>query len=146
MTAEEKREWATQYLSQVERKEKEIERLKEFREEMVKMIAKPSGITYDSPMVQSSPSPDGVLNKVMKIGEYAKEIDAEEAAYIELKKRIQNEIFMLDKQTHIDVLHMTYIDYMPLKEIAQKLKYNYSHVSHLHSEGLEAFAEKYLSM
>ena len=53
MTAEEKREWAIQYLSQVERKEKEIERLKEFREEMVKMIAKPSGITYDSPMVQS---------------------------------------------------------------------------------------------
>ena len=67
---------AEEYLEQVSKKGKEIERLKEFREEMVKMIASPSGISYDNPIVQSSPSPDGVLNKVMKIGEYAKEIDA----------------------------------------------------------------------
>ena len=134
---------AAEYLEQIYKKGKEIERLKEFREEMVKMIAKPSGISYDNPVVQSSPSPDGVLNKVMKIGEYAKEIDALEAEYVELKKRIQNEIFMLDKQLHIDILHMIYIDYLPLTEISEKLYHDYNYICSCHTAALIAFAKKY---
>lgn len=135
---------AEEYLEQVSKKGKEIERLKEFREEMVKMIASPSGISYDNPIVQSSPSPDGVLNKVMKIGEYAKEIDALEAEYVEIKKRIQNEIFMMDKQLHIDILHMFYIEYIDIKEISEKLCYDYNYTCAKKTEALIAFAEKYL--
>ena len=135
---------ASEYLEQVAKKGKEIERLKEFREEMVKMIASPSGISYDNPIVQSSPSPDGVLNKVMKIGEYAKEIDAMEAEYVEIKKRIQNEIFMMDKQLHIDILHMIYIEYQSITEISEKLNYDYNYTCSKHTEALVAFAQKYL--
>lgn len=135
---------ATEHLELIGKKGKEIERLKEFREEMVKMIANPSGISYDNPVVQSSPSPDGVLNKVMKIGEYAKEIDAMEAEYVELKHRIQNEIFMLDKQLHIDILHMIYIEYRSITEISEKLCYDYNYICAQHTEALIAFAEKFL--
>lgn len=150
MTVEEKNERkelknkAIEHLGLVLRKGKEIERLKEFREEMVKMVATPSGISYDTPIVQSSPTPDGVLNKVMKIGEYAKEIDREEAEYVELKKRIQNEIFMMDKQIHIDLLHMVYIDDLPLQVVAEKMSYDYNYICAMHADALISFAKKFL--
>lgn len=150
MTVEEKNEReilknkATEHLSLVLRKGKEIERLKEFREEMVKTVAMPSGVSYDTPIVQSSPSPDGVLNKVMKIGEYTKEIDKEEAEYVELKYRIQNEIFMMDKQLHIDLLHMIYIEGLSIQEITEKMNYDYNYVCAVHTEARVSFAKKYL--
>ena len=95
----------------------------------------------DDVRVVSSPSGDGLVNKVVKYVELEEEINREIDRFTDLKHQIINQIHNIDNDLYIKILFKRYVEYKNLAFISLEMNYSYERVRHLHGEALTEFAK-----
>ncbi len=107
------------------------------------------GIAYDKDRVQTSPSNrmEELIPKLIKAEEqYTESLIKYRMEYL---KRVR-QIVELGKPEYVEVLQLRYIEQddkghtLNWHEIADRMNWSYSKVTHLHGYALQAFAKKYL--
>lgn len=107
------------------------------------------GITanMEGERVQSSGSQTKMSDAVIKLVDAEAEIDSLVDKLIEKKKEVVQTIEKLDSATEYDVLHMIYIQYLSLQEVADKYRRDYGWATTTHGRALknvQAIREKSL--
>lgn len=132
---------AREYLSQLNRLEKKIDRYLE-EIQRIRLMLLPKGITYDKDKVQISVA-DKVTDDIIKLIELEEKCTKAVRAYHEQRDHIIEEIFNIPTQRYSDVLEKVYLDKKSLKKCAELLDYDYNHIRHLHIEALKEFEKTY---
>ena len=131
------------YLKQVRHIDEEIEFRRGELEKIREDITSIKGIAYDKDRVQSSPTDDGILKKVIQLQKIGKNISDLIVKRTKIRNQIINEITMMPNRVHMNVLHKYYVDGKTFELIAVEMGYSYDRIIHIHSEALQAFKEKY---
>ena len=97
------------------------------------------GITahMDGERVQSSGAKDKLGSAVAKCVDIEAEIDSLIDKLIDTKKVVIQTIERLSSPTEYNILHMRYIQYIPLKDIADEMGTSYTNVTTLHGRALK---------
>ena len=138
---ERKREDMTvkQYLNQVRRVDllinQRIDQLQELRE----IAAGLRSPNMQQDAVQTSPEGDPIGRAVSRYMDKEREIDELIDKFVDLKDQIIGEIQALPDPRHVEVLHLRYIKYMTMKDIAKKMHYEYKYACKIHGDALAAF-------
>lgn len=136
---------AKQYLQQVrildEGITKDIEQLEAMRSNAIGQGA----IRYDKEKVQSSPQ-DRLCSDVCDIVTFNEEINEEIDRFVDLKKRVIDQIKTLDaEQIQRDVLMKTYIEYKSNRQVASEIQKSGSHTFAIKAEALKNFETQYMA-
>jgi hypothetical protein len=87
--------------------------------------------------VQTSGSQQKMADAVVKCVDMEEEINALVDSLIETKKDVIATIEKLDNPTEYDILHKRYIQFMPLKEIADRYGREYNTITTTHGRALK---------
>jgi hypothetical protein len=128
------------YLEQVEKTEivirnKLIER-KQWRDIALGITANMEG-----ERVQSSGAKSKMANAIEKCVDIEAEIDSLIDRLIDLKKEVTATIEKLQSPTEYNLLHMRYIQFIPLKDIADRWNTEYTNVTTAHGKALKKVEE-----
>lgn len=125
-----------QYLSQLKKIEIQIRQLmseKEFLEgQLVNTSIAPKEI-----QVLSSLPPDPMADRVARIVDLEKEIDAKVDKLIDLRMEIVTKIHSLDSHLQIQVLYKRYVEYKRWDTIMSEMHYSYPHLMEVHRAALK---------
>ena len=129
---------AKDYLKQVEKADLQI-RNKLIEQQQWKDIALGITANMEVERVQSSGgSKSKMADAVERIVDMEAEIDRLVDNLINLKKEVIQVIERLDSPTEYNVLHMKYIQYMTLQEIADQYGYDYGWATTTHGRALKS--------
>ena len=127
-----------EYLSQVQRLEYKIKRMKERAEEYERMSLSLPGQNYDGVRVDGTRNTDAPFVKwLMKKCDLDREIEALEQKLLNLKAEIMLCIETLDNEDYKNVLVLHYINSLSWNEIAERLYVSETTVFRWHRQGLE---------
>lgn len=132
---------AQKYLEQVERLEAIIDN-KMIEKQRWKDIALGITANMDGERVQSSDTKNKMANAVSKCVDIEAEIDSYVDRLINAKKDVTQTIESLENINEYKVLHMRYIQFVPLTEIADSLGKEYSWVTTTHGRALKSVQRK----
>lgn len=101
------------------------------------------GITanMDGERVQSTGSKNKMANAIEKCVDMEAEIDSLVDKLIDTKKEVIQTIEQLENPTEYNLLHMRYIQYIPLKDIADLWGVDYTNVTTAHGRALNKVQE-----
>lgn len=128
---------AQKYLEQVERLETIIEN-KLTEKQRWKEIALGITANMDGERVQSSGAKNKMANAVSKCVDIEAEIDSYVDSLINAKKDVTQTIEGLDNINEYKVLHMRYIQFIPLADIADYFGKEYSWATTTHGRALKS--------
>ena len=128
------------YLEQVEKQDAVI-RNKLIEKQQWKEIALGITANMDGERVQSSGTKSKMADAVAKCVDIESEIDDLIDKLIDLKKEVTATIEEVQSPTEYNLLHMRYIQYIPLKEIAERWKTEYTNVTTAHGKALKKVQE-----
>lgn len=136
---------AKTYLKQIHVLDLKInQRIREAQELQEKALS--VGCISNDDKVQSTPSGDGLVNKVAAYVDMEAEINRMVDELVDLKHEIITQIHMLRDERYIDILYRRYVCYEKMEEIARGLHYDRVHVCRLHGQALKEFEEKVLEV
>ena len=126
---------AQQFLSQVEKLDAVVRNKLIERQQWMDIAL---GITanMEGERVQSSGSQSKMENAVIKLVDMQKEINKSIDDLVKVKMGVIETIEMLDSPTEYNVLHMRYIQFMSLQDIADKYCREYGWVTTTHGRAL----------
>ena len=133
-------------MSQVRRLAIVIRQSEEQRDELEEIVKQTQSAGYDR--IGSKSADDSEHTKV-KLLNVKRDINGRIADYVETKDHIIREIQMLDNPRHVELLHLRYIDFMRLEEIACVMRktngapYSYDHIRAMHVQALKAFETRF---
>ncbi len=133
---------AKQYLRQLSRLRRHIEKLTEEIEERrtrLESTTMPLG-----EKVQSSPTGDRFADMVAALADKDRTRTELVFAYEFQRDQIGDEILGLGVDIYEDLLFRRYVQEETLEQIAVAMHYSYDRVRHLHGEALQFFTRKYL--
>lgn len=130
------------YLKQVIRLQKNIEYRKEQLEELKELSTSIGSFDYSRDVVDTTPTGDGMENKVIKVADLEAEIKEKIILYTIKKNQIISEIESLEQETLIDILMKVYVEDKSLEQVAVELAYSYDRVRHLHGIALAEFEKR----
>lgn len=125
-----------EYLNQVKKLDLQI-RNKLIEKQQWKYIALGITANMDGERVQSSGSQSKMADAIVKCVDMETEIDCLVDRLIDTKKDVIQTIEQLDNPTEYELLHMRYIQYVPLKDIAVKWGMEYTNVTTIHGRALK---------
>lgn len=135
------------YLKQVRALDLKIDQLLKDKEELRERAYCVSAVRTDGDKVQSSTNRETFEHLIAKVADMEADIDKMVDEYIDTKRRIIKEIHAINHPKYVELLHLKYIDYLKLEEIADVMKktdgkpYSYDHIRRLHGEALEEFSK-----
>ena len=97
----------------------------------------------DSERVQTSMTSGKIENAVVKIADLEKEIDESLKELRSKQKIIEKQIFMLEKDDEVTVLHAYYISSLTQEQIADDMNYSVKTIKNLMKKGTENFEKTY---
>lgn len=104
-----------------------------------------AGLDYSKDYVQgNSKTEASFVRMAERASELEREISDTITKLIDCRETIINEIHRLQDERYIKLLHMRYIDYMSLDQIARKMSYAYHYTAKLHWQALQAFEEEFI--
>lgn len=127
---------AKNYLRQVEKLDVRIQN-KLIERQQWKDIALGITASVGGERVQSSGSQQKMADAIVKCVDMESEIDALIDALIETKKDVIATIEQLENPTEYDILHKRYIQFLPLQEIADRYKREYTTITTTHGRALK---------
>ena len=132
---------AKEFLKQPERLDLRIKN-KLIEKQQWKDIALGITANMDGERVQSSSSSKSKMAEaIIKCVDMEAEIDSLIDELIDTKKNVIQTIEQLDSATEYNVLHMRYIQYLSLQEIADKYNRDYGWVTTTHGRALKSVQE-----
>lgn len=84
------------------------------------------------------------LYEAAKIDEFEKHLESDITQYLKFRNKIVTEIQSLENVVYMQILYKRYVEMKHIAEIAKEMKYDYYHISHLHSKALMEFGKKIL--
>lgn len=91
----------------------------------------------DGERVQSSGAKDKMVDAVSRCVDVEAEIDNQVALLVRKKKEVTEALERLDNPFYYKILHMRYIQYIPLKKIAEQLHKEYTTITTTHGRALK---------
>lgn len=88
-------------------------------EQIAELRAKATSMTVGMGERVQTTSEDRMANLLCKIVIAENELDAMVDEYSDRKRKVQQEIFMLDNEEWQDIMYMHYIEFKPMDEIAR---------------------------
>lgn len=131
-----KKSEAQVFLEQVERLDARITN-KLIEKQQWKDIALGITANMDGERVQSSGAKDKMASAVERCVDMESEIDSLVDNLIEIKKEVIQTIEQLYSPTEYKLLHLRYIQYVPLKDIADMWGMEYTNVTTTHGRALK---------
>lgn len=139
---------AKDYLGQLQRGRARLDRM---RDEVTRLrsAAAGTGSGLNSSGIRTSPDTDRMARNVEKALQAEQVLQNMAYEYWKQRVHILEEIHKLQDARHIELLYLRYFDGMKLDEIRREMqktngcRYSFDHISHLHGEALEAFAESH---
>jgi DNA-directed RNA polymerase specialized sigma subunit len=131
---------AQAYLEQVEKLDAVI-RNKLIEKQQWKEIAVGITANMDGERVQSSGAKSKMADAIAKCVDIDAEIDSLIDNLIDLKKEVTQTIEKLQSPTEYNLLHMRYIQFIPLKDIAERWHTEYTNVTTAHGKALKKVQE-----
>ncbi len=125
------------FLKQVEKADLQIKN-KLIEQQQWKDIALGITANMDGERVRSSGGKSKMAEAVERCVDMEAEIDSLVDNLINLKKEVIQVIEQLDSPTEYNVLHMKYIQYIPLQEIADQYGYDYGWATTTHGRALRS--------
>lgn len=84
----------------------------------------------------------GYTGVVERIVDLEREIEAEIDRFVDERHETINRIQSLENPIHADILFQRYVEYKPLYQIANEMRYSYSHTRRLFGKALRVFMAK----
>lgn len=128
---------AKEYLKQVEKLDLRIKN-KLIEQQQWRNIALGITANMDGERVQSSGAKSKMADSIDKCVDMEAQIDEMVDRLIDLKKEVIQTIEGLDSATEYNVLHMRYIQYKSLQEIADHYGYDYGWATTTHGRALKS--------
>lgn len=132
------------YLSQIKRLRVIIEQKKDERRELEANISGLSAVAYDGEKVTTSGSKNApfvaVVERCMALDD---DIERNIVRYIELRKKIVDQIQGLQKTEYIELLHKRYVEDKSLELISVEMHYSFHWIRHMHGRALQEFEKKW---
>lgn len=125
------------YLEQVEKQECII-RNKLIEQQQWRDIALGITANMEGERVQSSGTQSKMADAVVKCVDMEAEIDDQIDKLIDLKKEVIQTIEQVNSATEYMILHMRYIQYIKLKDIAEKWDEDYTNITTAHGRALRS--------
>lgn len=124
------------FLEQVEKLDARIKN-KLIEKQQWKEIALGITASMDGERVQSSGAKSKMANAVERLVDAEAEIDSLVDELIDTKKKVIQTIERLDSATEYKLLHLRYIQYVPLKNIADEWNVEYTTITTTHGRALK---------
>lgn len=124
-----------EYLNQVKKLDLQIHN-KLIEKQQWKDIALGITSNMDGERVQSSGAKSKMADAITKCVDMEAEINSLIDKLVDTKRDVIHTIEQLDSPTEYNLLHMRYIQYIPLKEIAEKWGMEYTNVTTIHGRAL----------
>ena len=124
-----------EYLNQVKKLDLQIHN-KLIEKQQWKDIALGITSNMDGERVQSSGAKSKMADAITKCVDMEAEINSLIDKLVDTKRDVIHSIEQLDSPTEYNLLHMRYIQYIPLKEIAEKWGMEYTNVTTIHGRAL----------
>ena len=124
------------FLEQVEKLDARI-RNKLIEKQQWKDMALGITASMDGERVQSSGAKSKMANAVERCIDMEAEIDGLVDELVDVKKDVIQTIEMLDSATEYKLLHLRYIQYIPLKHIADEWNVEYTTITTTHGRALK---------
>lgn len=128
------------FLEAVEKQEAVIKN-KLIEKQQWKDIAMGITASMEGERVKSSGTKSKLSDAIDKCVDIETEIDDLIDKLIDLKKEVTAVIEQVQSPTEYNLLHMRYIQYIPLKEIAERWKTEYTNVTTAHGKALKKVQE-----
>ena len=125
------------YLSQPERLDAQI-RSKLVEKQQWRDMALGITANMEGERVQSSGTKSKMANAIEKCVDMEREIDALIDKLIDTKKEVISTIEQVSSASEYELLHMRYIQYIPLKDIAVMWKTEYTNITSCHGRALKS--------
>ena len=131
---------AKEYLQQIYRQNKCIDRLVKQLEELKYLSSFVKAIDYSNDKVQSSKSSDAdFVRTINKIADLQAEINKKIDVLVDTKNIIIQQIQSVDNSIYADILYKRYVECKKLEQIAVEMNYSYDWVRHKHGKALKYF-------
>lgn len=124
------------YLSQPERLDIQIKN-KLAEQQQWRDLALGITASMDGERVQSSGSKSKMANAIEKCVDMEKEIDSLVDTFIDTKREVIATIEQIRSASEYELLHLRYIQYVPLKDIATRWNTEYTNVTSCHGRALK---------
>ena len=125
-----------EYLNQVKKLDLQIHN-KLIEKQQWKDIALGITANMDGERVQSSGAKSKMADAITKCVDMEAEINSLIDKLVDSKRDVIHTIEQLDSPTEYNLLHMRYIQYIPLKDIAEKWDMEYTNVTTIHGRALK---------
>lgn len=126
---------AKEYLAEIQRLDTLVKN-KLFEKEQLEALATSVTQRLSADRVQTSPNPDRMTDVVYKIINMEGEIDKAVDRFIDFKQEAIKVIEQLNP-TEYDLLHMVYVQYLPLDEVSRRKNKSYSWITTVHGRALK---------
>ena len=127
---------AKEFLNQVKKLDLQITN-KLIEKQQWKDIALGITANMDGERVQSSGAKSKMADAIGRCVDMEAEIDSLVDKLIDIKKEVIWTIEQLDSPTEYNLMHLRYIQYIPLKDIAEKWGMEYTNVTTIHGRALK---------
>lgn len=127
---------AKEFLNQVKKLDLQIKN-KLIEKQQWKDIALGITANMDGERVQSTGAKSKMANAIERCVDMEAEIDALVDKLVDTKKEVIQTIEQLDSPTEYNLLHLRYIQYIQLKDIADKWGMEYTNVTTIHGRALK---------
>ena len=135
---------AKQYLSSLKMLNIKINHKLQEVEELRALSFSSGGLAADNERVQTSPSGDGrQIALVNRYVDLEMEINQLIDKYVDRKDKIINEIHQLEDARYLEILFKRYVEFKSLLLVSKEMKYDYSHLRHLHGQALKDFERRH---
>lgn len=135
---------AKQYLSSLKLLNIKINHKLQEVEELRALAFGVGSLAADNERVQTSPSGDGrQIALVNRYVDLEMEINQLIDKYVDRKDKIINEIHQLEDARYIEILFKRYVEFKSLLLVSKEMKYDYSHLRHLHGQALKDFERRH---
>lgn len=112
-------------------------------EDMKLKLTATGGNDYSQDKVKGGLPQDTVADRVIDYIQMEGRLNRLIDEYIIIRDRITEQIAKLSDERYIALLSLKYLEGMKLKDIAEKMHYEYKWTCQLHGRALQAFGEKY---
>lgn len=131
-----KKSEAQMFLEQPEKLDAMV-KCKLIEKEQLRELALGITASMDGERVQSSGAKSKMANAVERLVDAEAEIDSLVDELIDTKKKVIQTIERLDSATEYKLLHLRYIQYVPLKNIADEWNVEYTTITTTHGRALK---------
>ena len=141
---------AKTYLSKIRLLDLKIKQLIEERDSLIALAGGLRSKPLDPDPVQTSISGDTMSLTVARYLDLEAELNEDIDLYVHTKDRIIHQIHDLEDPRYVELLHLRYVKYLRLEEIACVMvrtdgrPYSYVHIRRLHGKALQEFQKKHM--